>query len=69
MSKRSIQVLVLAVCGALSVISVPAQSADAEPWSVVEGYCFKCHNSEDWAGSIAFDLMSADDISHDSEIW
>ncbi|MEO8308571.1 MAG: hypothetical protein ABI616_11105, partial [Pseudomonadota bacterium] len=31
----------------------------AQQWKLVEGYCFKCHNTEDWAGSVAFDTMSA----------
>jgi Protein of unknown function (DUF1592)/Protein of unknown function (DUF1588)/Protein of unknown function (DUF1585)/Protein of unknown function (DUF1587)/Protein of unknown function (DUF1595)/Planctomycete cytochrome C len=38
-------------------------------WSVVEHYCFKCHNAEDWAGSLAFDTMSLDDPPADAEVW
>ena len=32
-------------------------------------YCFDCHNTEDWAGGVAFDTMSADAIPQDAKIW
>jgi hypothetical protein len=31
--------------------------------------CAKCHNSEDWAGGIAFDTMSPAEIAADAETW
>src|SRR5689334_17527365 len=48
--------------------SAPADDAHAH-WSLVENYCFKCHNTTDWAGSVAFDTMSADAIPDDAKIW
>ncbi len=33
------------------------------------GHCSKCHNSEDWAGGIAFDTLSTDDIPANAETW
>ena len=36
---------------------------------LIENYCFKCHNTEDWAGSVAFDTMSADDVPQDAKVW
>ncbi len=44
-------------------------AADASEWQVVEDYCFKCHNTDDWAGSLALDALSPDDISHDAKVW
>lgn len=46
-------------------------AADAHPaqWQTVEDYCVKCHNTTDWAGSIAFDTLSADGVPQDSKIW
>jgi hypothetical protein len=38
-------------------------------WGLLEQYCVTCHNFEDWAGGIAFDVMTADAIPHDAEIW
>ncbi|HTC54027.1 MAG TPA: DUF1592 domain-containing protein [Steroidobacteraceae bacterium] len=33
------------------------------------GHCSKCHNSEDWAGGIAFDTIPKDDIAANAETW
>ena len=33
------------------------------------GHCSKCHNSEDWAGGIAFDTMATDDVAGNAEVW
>jgi hypothetical protein len=33
------------------------------------GHCTKCHNSEDWAGGIAFDTLPTDDIAANAETW
>ena len=33
------------------------------------GHCAKCHNSEDWAGGIAFDTIPQDDIAANAETW
>jgi len=38
-------------------------------WQVIEQRCGNCHNSTDWAGSLAFDTLSADDIGADAEVW
>ena len=51
-----------------------AQSADgAAPgeghWDMLSAYCYDCHNFEDWAGGVAFDIMSPDSIPADAEVW
>jgi hypothetical protein len=38
-------------------------------WKLIETYCFDCHNTEDWAGSVAFDTMSVDTIPEESKVW
>jgi hypothetical protein len=45
------------------------QRAHGQQWTVVEQYCFDCHNSQDFAGDHAFDAMSADRIADDAETW
>ena len=37
--------------------------------ALLEQYCMECHNSEDWAGEVAFDIMSLQDMDHDAAIW
>ncbi len=34
-----------------------------------EQYCSECHNATDWAGGVAFDTMSPDNIGDDAEVW
>jgi mono/diheme cytochrome c family protein len=36
---------------------------------VLLGHCTKCHNSEDWAGGIAFDTLSTNDVAANAETW
>lgn len=35
----------------------------------LEENCMGCHNFEDWAGSIAFDLMTPEEVADDVEVW
>ncbi|MDR2215451.1 MAG: DUF1592 domain-containing protein [Nevskiaceae bacterium] len=46
-----------------------AGSATSPQQQLLEKNCGECHNSTDWAGSIAFDTMSLDDVSRDAEAW
>jgi hypothetical protein len=38
-------------------------------WHMLQTYCVKCHNSDDWAGGVAFDTMSAAAAGDDAKIW
>ncbi len=58
--------LVLAATGADTTL---AANAPHEKWQMLGDYCVKCHNTTDWAGSVAFDSMTADDIPKDAKIW
>ena len=53
--------------------SPPATSApppDGQTqWKLVENYCVKCHNITDWAGDVAFDSMTPDEVPEDAKIW
>lgn len=40
-----------------------------ERWDLLDQYCVDCHNLEDWAGGIAFDALSTDDIYENTETW
>ncbi|HEV2703792.1 MAG TPA: DUF1592 domain-containing protein [Steroidobacteraceae bacterium] len=63
-----------------TVLLGPSARADApaaaahEPafkgdWHMLQTYCAKCHNSEDWAGGVAFDTMNAASAGADARIW
>ena len=38
-------------------------------WSVINRYCVECHNVTDWAGDVAFDSMTPDQIPSDAKTW
>jgi hypothetical protein len=38
-------------------------------WGLIENYCFKCHNTDDWAGEIAFDTMSLGELPENADVW
>ena len=71
MVKHSVAAAILTICGVLgSVPAVAAQDGPQQaPWSVIEDYCFGCHNNQVRAGGRAFDLMSPDRIALDAETW
>ena len=45
------------------------QGAFKGDWHLLTTYCTKCHNSDDWAGGVAFDTMSPDSMGTDAKIW
>ncbi len=49
--------------------AVAAEPAHPPQWDLIEPMCGKCHNSTDWAGGVAFDTLSPQDIHGDVEIW
>ena len=57
-------VLLLAVPGAF------AQLAQGDmDWTVLDTYCGDCHNQDDQAGGIAFDLLARDSLAVDADTW
>ena len=48
----------------------PAGATDGHPsnWKTIEDYCVGCHNATDWAGKVAFDTMSADEMAEQLSI-
>lgn len=38
-------------------------------FSFLEENCIGCHNAEDWAGSLAFDIISPEEIADHPEVW
>lgn len=54
---------------ASSLQPVQGQTEQAQEPNLVETYCVECHNTEDWAGSIAFDLLDINHVAADQEVW
>jgi hypothetical protein len=74
---RSMRLLALVTVCAVAAAAGPVRAAAASQgtgpadahWQTVETYCVGCHNATDWAGSVAFDTMTADDVPKDSKVW
>ncbi len=59
----------LAAVAAVSGTFCYAQTAEEPDWDVLDTYCLDCHNFDDQAGSIAFDILPRDELLLDDEIW
>jgi len=58
-----------ASANATSPGSGAAGSEGQHYWGFLQQYCEKCHNTDDWAGGIAFATMSPDQIPDDAKTW
>ena len=57
-------------CSAAAGAATPAaDDGHAQQWKLIEEHCFKCHNTDDWAGGVAFDTLSADAIPQEGKVW
>jgi mono/diheme cytochrome c family protein len=74
MNRRILFVCAAAVLAGTACLTPPAIASVAPPgatgkWAFLDQYCSKCHNTEDWAGGIAFDALSPEAIPQDAETW
>ena len=77
MSKmRSRLAMSLLLGGAVALASTGSLAGDASPtaaaassghWQFFDKYCSDCHNTTDWAGGVAFDTMTEDQIPENAE--
>jgi mono/diheme cytochrome c family protein len=70
-SRLALSLAAVAAFGCLPFLARAAASPDDAHarWSVIEKYCYECHNTTDWAGGAAFDTMSFDDLAGDAKLW
>jgi hypothetical protein len=43
--------------------------ASPDPRALLDQYCVECHNYAEFAGGVAFDRLSLDELHDDAEIW
>jgi hypothetical protein len=60
--------LVLLATTGVAGAAEAASTAGTVGWDTLGTYCTECHNADDWAGSIAFDTMSANDIPQNIDV-
>ncbi len=46
-----------------------AQAVPAAHWDTLQKYCLGCHNTDDWAGGLAFETLSRDNLPADAKTW
>ncbi len=57
-----------ALAAAASASHVPAALQDKD-WAFLDQYCSDCHNSTDWAGELALDVLDHNNLAADGEVW
>src|SRR5688500_6580201 len=62
---RKFSALLIAIAGATAAATATAQQAP----EFLDQYCLKCHNSEDWAGSLDMEGLNFGSVDHDAEVW
>jgi len=61
--------LVLALCSVPPLWAQDANFTATHASGLINQYCGDCHNSEDWAGSLAFDVLDAGNPGPAAETW
>ncbi len=77
--RRTTRFLAAAAASATALAAAPALAAGAAPFhgigeaearaQFIERFCVECHNFEEWAGGVAFDVLDLGEIAGDSHIW
>ena len=50
--------------------AIAASTATAQPTpEFLDEYCLKCHNAEDWAGSLDMEGLNYEHVEKDAEVW
>ena len=50
-------------------VLAPTQAANPPPAELLQSNCSGCHNSNDWAGGLAFDTLTLAKPEADAEVW
>ena len=59
----------LALAGGLAQGQAASTDATKAFSHLISENCAKCHNTEDWAGSLAYDTLDVGQVDQDPEIW
>ena len=53
----------------IALLGSCAAGAQDINWALVDEYCTECHNTDDFAGSTALDLMPRDALAENADTW
>jgi hypothetical protein len=68
-SGREFAVVLASSLALAGVATSRAADSASGQWSLIQHYCYECHNVQDWAGGVAFESMSAGEIPKDAKVW
>jgi hypothetical protein len=61
--------LALAACMLAPSLHAASAASDRKMSALLEKYCQDCHNSVDWSGGLALDVMNLGDIPREAKTW
>ena len=68
MKTQSWIALLLCVAGTTCLAQEASENSHPQ-WGMLEQYCMDCHNFEDWAGEVAFDLMTPASVIEEPAVF
>src|SRR5688572_16472658 len=63
------RILVLPSAALTTLLANAQVPMPAEQAELIDTYCTKCHNEEDWAGSLDLNLLNRGDVAADAATW
>ena len=69
MKKARLPAIALMFLGLTNTLYGQSDAIDPEHLQLLEDYCSECHNFDDFAGGLAFDLLDTNDLLSDAETW
>ncbi len=68
LQSRSVLLAVSTLCMA-PLLAQTGQGVAGPDWALLDKYCVTCHNLDDQAGSLAFDLLTHEHLVKDNSVW
>jgi hypothetical protein len=68
-SPHFFRILLAPLAASMALVTNAQTAMPAEQAKLIDTYCVECHNEEDWAGSLDFNLLNRDNVVADAEIW
>ena len=66
-ARRALVTVAISCAAGMAMAASPPQGHG--PAALLESSCGACHNSTDWAGGLAFDTLSLENLHGDAEVW
>ena len=68
-SRLALRTSVAASALGVGIVAAADTAMPEQQAALIDSYCVKCHNSEDWAGSLDFEALNRSDVTADAATW